>query len=92
MSFRIIWAQFPKASTEVLINIALDIYINLKRNDIVTMLSLPTNMTCLCISLSSFMTLSFHIVSAYLLLNSLLGYFTYTVVIVEVSSPNSFIF
>lgn len=40
-----------------------------------------------CISLSSFMTLSFHIVPAYLLLKSFSGYFTLTVAIMAVSAP-----
>lgn len=48
------------------------------------MLSLTTS---LYISLSSFMTLSFHIVPAYLLLKSFSGYFTLTVAIMAVSAP-----
>lgn len=67
MCFRIIWACFLKISIEILIDITLNIYINMKRN-IITTLSLITSMTCLCI-FWSFITLSFYLFLHNLLLS-----------------------
>lgn len=56
LCFRIIWAQFPKISVKILIDITLKVYIDLKRSDIVTTLSLTMSMTCVFTFLFSFVT------------------------------------
>lgn len=66
----------------------LNIYINLKRN-IITTLSLITNMTCLCI-FWSFITLSFCTVSAQFIVKLILKYFPFIVAMVFGGLPLSF--